>query len=321
MNGSPHPALIGLDWGTSALRAYLLGPAGEMLERRAAAHGILQLPQGGYAAAFLGIAGDWLERWPSLPVVAAGMVGSRNGWHEAPYLACPVDVLGVAKGLVAFDSGCGLLHLVPGLSTDGPRPDVIRGEEMQVLGGLTLEPKLTSSAVCVLPGTHCKWVTVREGLVTGFTTYLSGEVFALLRDHSLLGQPAREAGLATPTDAWDRTVFSRGIETVRDGGAIGIAPSLFSTRSLFLRGDLTAAQTLDHLSGLIIGEEIRSAVAALAGAACSPLVLLGDPSLCERYRVALACFGIDDVRVLNETGPFGLWRTAMAAGLVPENHP
>lgn len=313
---SSDPVMIGLDWGTSSLRAYLLGADGTLLDRRATGHGIQHLPAGGYAAAFRGVAGDWLDRCPSLPVVAAGMVGSRNGWLEVPYVPCPADPESIAKGLVAFDSGCGTIHLVPGLSQAGPLPDVMRGEEMQIIGGLALEPDLAAASLFVLPGTHCKWATIAEGRVTRFTTYLTGELFAALRDHSIIGRPAKETGVVAQPGIFDREAFAKGVRAARESGAVGVAPRLFSTRSLFLTGDLTIPQTLEYLSGLLIGEEIRSVLAELGAAACPPLVLLGDSALCDRYRLALATFGIDHVRALNETGPLGLWQIAVAAGLV-----
>jgi 2-dehydro-3-deoxygalactonokinase len=315
MNTSPHPALIGLDWGTSSLRAYLLGPHGELIDRRAEGWGIQHLPEGGYAAAFRGIAGEWLDRWPALPVLAAGMVGSRNGWREVPYVACPADPSSIASGLVAFDSGCGTIHLVPGLMQGGPLPDVMRGEEMQIVGALAMQPALAERSLLVLPGTHCKWATIEQGSVVRFTTYLTGELFAMLRDHSIVGRPAKEARARDGAPGFDELAFTRGIKMARDSGAAGVASRLFTTRSLFLTGDIKATQTLDYLSGLLIGEEIRSATVGLTDAAWPAIVLLGDPTLCERYRLALATFGIDTVKVLNETGPMGLWRIGQAAGL------
>ena len=192
MNTSQHPALIGLDWGTSSLRAYLLGPNGTLIDRRAEGWGIQHLPAGGYPAAFRGVAGEWLDRWPALPVLAAGMVGSRNGWREVPYVECPADPASIASGLVAFDSGCGTIHLVPGLMQGGSLPDVMRGEEMQIVGALAMQPALAERSLLVLPGTHCKWAVLERGRVVRFTTYLTGELFAMLRDHSIIGRPAKE---------------------------------------------------------------------------------------------------------------------------------
>jgi 2-dehydro-3-deoxygalactonokinase len=313
MSDLTTPSLIGLDWGTSSLRAALYAADGSVLDRRARPWGIQHLPEGGYAAALSGIAGDWRERWPMMPMIAAGMVGSRQGWHEVPYVACPADPAAIAAGVVPFDSGTGILHLAPGIIQTGNTPDVMRGEEAQIIGALEIEPGLARESLLVLPGTHCKWAHIGAGRVERFTTYLTGELFAMLRDHSIIGRPARDLANARPTGG---DAFVRGVRTARESGAAGIAGRLFTTRSLYLTGALEVAETLDYLSGLLVGEEIRSVLAEQGAGSCPPVVLLGDPALCARYRLALATFGIDDVRPLDDTGPAGLWRIATAAGLV-----
>jgi 2-dehydro-3-deoxygalactonokinase len=320
-------ALIGLDWGTSSLRSYRFAADGTVLEHRSRPWGIQHLPAGGYEAAFAGVAGDWRAAAPAAPVIAGGMVGSRQGWREVPYVACPADPREIARGIVAFETPGGTIHLVPGLQQGGPYPDVMRGEEVQILGALVGDPALAAAARMVLPGTHCKWATIRAGRVTGFTTYLTGELFALLRDHSIIGRPARDAREADggAAAACDEAAFLRGVRVARESGSRGIAGRLFTTRSLWLGGDLPVGQTLDYLSGLLVGEELRSVLAggddgspdrSPAGSA-APIVLIGDAALCGRHRLALAEFGIHDVRVANDTGPAGLWTIATAAGLVP----
>lgn len=316
MAAPPSCSLIGLDWGTSSLRAYLFGPDGSLIDRRAEGWGIQHLPDGGFVAALRGVAGAWLDRWPAVPVVAAGMVGSRNGWHEVPYADCPADLATIAQGLVAFDTGVGTIHLVPGLIQREPLPDVMRGEEMQIVGALAMQPRLAERSLLVLPGTHCKWAVVERGRVVRFTTYLTGELFAMLRDHSIIGRPAKEARAIATGVAFDREAFTRGVRSARESGAAGMTPRLFTARSLFLTGELAATQTLDYLSGLLIGEEIRGAVVGLPLADCPAIMLLGDPTLCDRYRLALSQFGIDAVHPLNDTGPLGLWQIGQAAGLV-----
>jgi len=313
MSAPASPSLIGLDWGTSSLRASLYAADGTVLDRRVRPWGIQHLPEGGYAAALAGIAGDWRERWPATPVIAAGMVGSRQGWHEVPYVACPADPAAIAAGVVPFDSGHGVLHFAPGIIQPGTTPDVMRGEEAQIIGALEVEPGLCRDSLLVLPGTHCKWAHVRGGRVERFTTYLTGELFAMLRDHSIIGRPARDLPAAQPSGG---PAFVRGLRAARESGAAGIAGRLFTTRSLYLTGALPVEETLDYLSGLLVGEEIRSVLAEHGGGACPPCVLLGDPALCDRYRLALATFGVEDVRTLDDTGPAGLWRIATAAGLV-----
>jgi 2-dehydro-3-deoxygalactonokinase len=312
-----QPTLIGLDWGTSSLRGYLYAADGTVLERCARPWGIQHLPEGGYAAAFRGVAGQWQDRCPAVPVLAAGMVGSRQGWREVPYVACPADPATIAAGIVAFETECGRLHLVPGISQAGDSPDVMRGEEAQIIGAVVREPELAKESLLVLPGTHCKWAHIRDGRVTRFTTYLTGELFAMLRDHSIVGRPARDAGKDAASGATVRgAAFGRGVCTARDGGAAGIMGKLFTTRSLYLAGDLQVADTLDYLSGLLIGEELRSVRAGLDDGRWPACVLLGEPTLCGRYREALMEFGAVDIRSLDDTGPAGLWHIAVAAGLV-----
>jgi 2-dehydro-3-deoxygalactonokinase len=190
-----------------------------------------------------------------------------------------------------------------------PRPEVMRGEETQIFGALSLHPGLRASAQLVMPGTHCKWVSVRDGGIASFQTYMTGEVFAALQAHTILGRPARDAGAPLSTDA---AAFANGINTARDNPD-GIAPLLFSARTLVLTGSLTAADSLEYLSGLLIGDELRC---ALQGAT-PHVALIGDPALCERYRRALALFGITSAHIITGATEAGLWQIAIDAGLVP----
>ncbi|MGE8499969.1 MAG: 2-dehydro-3-deoxygalactonokinase [Pseudomonas sp.] len=307
------PTLIALDWGTSSLRAYLLADEGHVLETRTRPWGIQHTPAGDFARAYEDVVGDWCQKWPDVPALACGMVGSRQGWREVPYAVCPADGRALASQLLALDSGCGTLHLVPGVLDACALPNVIRGEETQVFGALQLEPELAHNALLVLPGTHSKWVSVRDGSIHSFATYMTGELFAVLRDHSILGRPAREQGSDVSVEA-----FVRGLETARDSACEGVSGRLFSTRSLLLTERLAATESLDYLSGLLIGEELRSVLAGFAHEVCPPLVLIGDEQLCERYRLALMHFGVSAVRTLDNAGVAGLWFIARAAGLVAD---
>lgn len=315
MGPSAQPSLIGLDWGTSSLRGYLFGADESVLESSTQPWGIQQLPAGGFKEAFRGVAGAWRERWPEVPVIAAGMVGSRQGWREAAYVDCPADLVRLADGVLRFDTEVGPIAIVPGVIQKDEFPNVMRGEETQIMGALAQAPALAARSLFVLPGTHSKWVTIRDGRIERFETFMTGELFAVLRDHSLLGRPARDAGAAAAaTDA--AAAFARGVAAARETGARGIAGRLFSTRSLFLTGDLAAGETLDYLSGLLLGEEIRSGLAGSGPTGRPPLALIGDPGLCGRYRTALAAFGVKDVRLLGDTAAAGLWTIARAAGFV-----
>ncbi|UQY37147.1 2-dehydro-3-deoxygalactonokinase [Pseudomonas fulva] len=311
MTERPTPTLIALDWGTSSLRAYLLGDGGRVLAMQSRPWGVQHTPDGDFARAYAELVGDWYRQWPGLPALACGMIGSRQGWREVPYARCPATVNDLVDGLLALDTPGGTLHLLPGVLDASALPNVIRGEETQVFGALQLAPELCESALLVLPGTHSKWVTVREGAISHFTTYMTGELFAVLRDHSILGRPAREAGSERSDEA-----FQRGLDVARSSAAEGVSGRLFSTRSLLLTERLTAGESLDYLSGLLIGEELRSVLASLEGAACPPLVLIGDAHLCDRYRLALARFGVASVRTLEHAGVAGLWHLACAARLI-----
>lgn len=305
------PMLIALDWGTSSLRAYLLGEDGRVLATQSRPWGIQHTPHGDFARAYAELVGDWYRQWPGLPALACGMIGSRQGWLEVPYARCPATSSDLVDGLLAVDTANGPLHLLPGVLDAGALPNVLRGEETQVFGALQLAPELRDDALLVLPGTHSKWVTVRDGAISHFATHMTGELFAVLRDHSILGRPAREQGIERSDEA-----FFRGLDAARQSAAEGVSGRLFSTRSLLLTERLSAAESLDYLSGLLIGEELRSVLASFKEGACPPLVLIGDVDLCERYRLALGRFGVACVRTLENAGVAGLWQLACAAGLV-----
>lgn len=303
------PRLIALDWGTSSLRAYLLGAAGAMIDSAHAAQGIMQVADGDFAGAFDRITGAWRHRWPGLPALAAGMIGSAQGWVEAPYVACPVGANELVAGLATVPGGA--LRIVPGVIQAAPAPDVMRGEEVQVFGALALRPDLGGRGRLLMPGTHAKWVTVEEGRITGFQTYITGELFAALRNHSILGRFARD-GAPFPAAEEAEAAFLRGVAAAR--AADGIAGLLFSARALVLTGSLAPGESLDYLSGLLIGDEIRAARPDPG----APLLLVGDPALCARYTRALAEFGVNGAAEVTGATVTGLWRVAAAAGLVED---
>jgi 2-dehydro-3-deoxygalactonokinase len=296
--------LIALDWGTSSLRAFLFDGTGQLVETRARPWGIRHLPEGGYDAALAEIA----TGWPALPRLACGMVGSRNGWREVPYIDLPAGASQLGKALGSVRAADGLdVHLVPGLR-DPRGPDVMRGEETQLIGALVLRPELAATSTFILPGTHSKWAVVRDGVVTGFRTLMTGELFAVLRQHSILG--------ATGVDAVDDAdAFARGVVAARDSGTAGALSRLFSTRALMLDGALAPASVPDYLSGLLIGEEFRATLADGLARRDAPLQLIGEAALCERYRRAAALFDIELPPPIADAAAHGLWQLAMQAGL------
>ncbi|HTV84851.1 MAG TPA: 2-dehydro-3-deoxygalactonokinase [Dyella sp.] len=307
---SAHVRLIGLDWGTSSLRAYLYDVDGRVVASRRHAWGIRQLPEGGYAAALQAITADW----PPCIAVAAGMVGSRQGWLEVPYVDVPADAAAIAQGarrVEACDTHA--LWIFPGLRQQAPA-NVMRGEETQVVGALTQQPRRGAHARFVLPGTHSKWASVSDGRIVAFDTWMTGEIYALLLQHSILG-----AGVSVDhAKPLPGPAFERGLHDARASGDAGVFGRLFWVRALMLNGELAIEDVPDFLSGLLIGEEFRLASLRDRGDSAVPLCLIGDASLCQRYATAAAHFGYTAPTIVEDAAASGLWQLAWAAGLLAQ---
>ncbi|TNC05874.1 2-dehydro-3-deoxygalactonokinase [Methylobacterium terricola] len=267
--------MIAVDWGTSSARAYRLAPDGRLLERREGAGGILRVPEGGFPAALAAMVGDWLADGEA-QVLLSGMVGSRQGWQEAPYLACPAGLDDLAGAVVPVPFEGAIVRLVPGLSAADPGgvPEVMRGEEVQVFGALG--PGDADGLIC-LPGSHAKWARVADGRITGFSTHLTGEAFAALKDHTILGRMM--TGTAAPGPA-----FEAGIARSAETG--GLLHHLFGTRTLGLFGRLAPEDSASYLSGLLIGHEVAAAMTTP-----SLVRLLGSGPLMALYGRAIALKG------------------------------
>ena len=275
--------LVAIDWGTSSLRGARLDAAGQALEQRAFARGILTVAPGGFADVLAECFGDWLQAPDALGLLS-GMVGSRQGWQEAAYCPCPAGLDELAQQVLWLQPG--RLAIVPGLSVQRdeglpwPLHDVMRGEEVQILGALALSA--LRSARVVLPGTHSKWAEVSEGRITGFRSFMTGEVYALLSQHSILSR-------TLVADApWHEAAFVQAVRLALRTPSV--LSSLFSTRTLALFDTLPAEQHSSHLSGLLIGEELRAMGAGVQRPA-SPLLVVGSAALCARYTFALQALG------------------------------
>lgn len=319
--------LVALDWGTSSVRAYLMAADGGVLQQRGSAHGIQNLPLPGVAGferALIDLCGDWLRAAPGVAVAAGGMVGSAQGWRQAPYVACPADVHELARHAVTIDSAAGVRILIaPGVMYDPPGapPDVIRGEEIQIAGALLDDPSWSQRCRMVLPGTHSKWVRVAQDRIEGFSTYMTGEMFAVLCHHSILGRLMPDPG-ATGADEPDPdaadAAFAAGLSAAAASRPGDLTHQLFAVRTLGLTGRTPAPVLRDHLSGLLIGHEIVSGLAHMTGdeGDGAPLLLIGEPKLCRRYAQAFDLFGVRVAALLDNTAPRGLFRFAAAAGLI-----
>ena len=299
--------MIAVDWGTSSFRAYRLDASGAVLEQRSAAAGLLAC-QGQFEP----MLAQQLAGWSDELIVMAGMIGSRNGWREVPYVACPAGLDEIAAGMlpVVAESLPGRrIFIAPGLSRRpepgaSGAPEVMRGEETQLLG-LFDELRGTGPHAVCLPGTHSKWATVGGERINAFHTAMTGELYAVLKQHSLLGVLMDHDASAAAEDA---PAFELGVRTSRDAG--GLLSHLFSVRTRGLFGELSAAQLPSYLSGLLIGHELQG---LLAGA--QNVHLIGSEALVQRYRRALGLCGVD-VQLHGEAlAAHGLYRLAVAARL------
>lgn len=282
---SPAPALVSVDWGTSSFRARLAASDGGALEAVESGAGALALAAGAHETFLAERIGDWTRRFPGLPIVLSGMVGARQGWVEAPYVPCPAGVAEIAAKTLKLDTlRLSRLLIVPGLSVTDARgaPDVMRGEETQILGALAADRR--DDGLFVLPGTHSKWARVEAGRIVAFTTFMTGEIFAMLKDHTVLGRMMAQGADA----AHSAEGFGRGLAAAQTLERPGdLLSAVFKTRTLALFDALPADALADYLSGLLIGAEI------LAGArGAREATVVGSPALAARYRTAGEALGV-----------------------------
>ncbi len=288
---------VAVDWGTSRLRAYLLDEAGAVAASLEADKGLMQVPPGGYAAVLAEAIAPWREAAGDMPVLMSGMVGSRQGWVEVPYVGLPATLDDLAAGTVPVEApGFADLAIVPGVAagTDGAGwADVMRGEETEIFG--VLEGLGRGDGVFVLPGSHAKWVRVEGGAITHFETFMTGEVFEALSKHTILSK-MMPLGKASPA------AFARGVAAAQGLAAPGeLLTRLFSIRAETLFGRLDEADAADFLSGLLIGAEV------LAGArAVREVVVVGAAGLAARYLTALEQLGIGAVNAPPHAAAAGL---------------
>jgi 2-dehydro-3-deoxygalactonokinase len=267
------------DWGTSRFRGYLVENE-TILDRVASDEGVSNLKSGEHQGVFLRQCVRWLEAEPSAPVLLVGMVGSREGWVMAPYATCPADAAEIARAMIPVDLGGGRqAHIVPGLVCE-PAPgaaDVMRGEETLVLGA-----GVDNGLVC-LPGTHPKWVLMRGGRIERFATYMTGEMYALLREHSMIGRPATEPGDPGGFDMGLDAAMRNGGET--DTDRVGLLHLLFGARAAVVSGRMSPGLLGPYLSGLLTGDEINGALSQFSRP--STVTIVADSPRADLYVQAL----------------------------------
>jgi 2-dehydro-3-deoxygalactonokinase len=274
-----RPDWIAVDWGTTHLRAFAMGPDARVLSEAGSEDGMGRLAREQFEPALLRLVGDWLDPAHVTSVLACGMVGSRQGWFEAPYRAVPCRALD-AGGMVRVPVADPRLtvQIVPGLKQASPA-DVMRGEETQIAGALALSPGF--DGVICLPGTHSKWVHVSAGEVISFQTFMTGEMFALLSEQSVLRH-----GVAA--EGWDDAGFDAALsDTLSRPERIGAR--LFGLRAEGLIAGLSPVAARSQLSGLLIGLELAGARAYWLG---QPVLIVGASRLSALYARALAAQGL-----------------------------
>jgi 2-dehydro-3-deoxygalactonokinase len=289
------PAFIAGDWGTSNLRLRLCAADGTVLDSRDGPGAADS--RGRFPEVFDGLTEPWRKQGP-LPALLCGMAGSTFGWVEAPYLSCPEDTDNVAGSLTQARAG---VHIVPGMRCVNPlgAPDVMRGEETQLLGALALHPELAQGRhlVC-MPGTHTKWVALLDATVIEFLTVPTGEIFRLLSDHSVL---VRDRDTAITHQA---TEFELGLVESGKHAGVPLLHRLFQSRSLRLDKQLSAEGAASWTSGLLIGTDCAGAL-PLFDEITTPIYIVAAEPLAGYYATALARLGRTSVRVAGEEAAFG----------------
>ncbi len=290
-------ALIGVDWGSTRLRAHAFDHSGRVIASRQNDRGMASLSS---PAAFADALSELLVAGfddGKAPLLLAGMVGARGGWKEAPYAPLPADAASLAAALQPLEFEARRAAIVPGLCTaDADFSDVMRGEEVQAMG-LPADTRLA-----VAPGTHSKWLEVSNHRVEHFATYPTGELYALLMQHSLIGRGLR-------ADAWSDHGFRNGVHAARRHPEW--QHQLFGVRARQVRDTMPLDELPAFLSGLLIGYECTGALSAGAG---QSLTIVGGERIAALYALALREFDITatvidgDVAFCN-----GLWRIAKAA--------
>jgi 2-dehydro-3-deoxygalactonokinase len=288
-------AFIAGDWGTSHLRLRLCAADGAMLDTRRGP-GAAEA-RGRFATVFDDLVAPWRAEHGALPAILCGMAGSTFGWLEAPYLPCPEELDSIAGSLVHARAD---VRIVPGMRCTNPlgAPDVMRGEETQLLGAFAALPALERGRQLVcMPGTHTKWVLLLDGTVIEFLTVPTGEIFHMLCEHSVLVRD-RETPIVH-----DAREFERGLAECAKHAGVPLLHRIFQSRSLRLDGQLSAAGAASWTSGLLIGTDVAGALPLFA-APDSPVHIVANTQLCELYGAALAKAGRESVAVPGEDSSF-----------------
>jgi len=282
-NNNTQPFILG-DWGTSNLRLNLCTQDGRILDQKQGAGiGEVRHEAPGH---FFELTAPWRETYGAIDVLLCGMVGSNIGWLEVPYVECPTNIGVIAQQVSHFSAHNQQIHIIPGLKAQNPlgAPDVIRGEETQIIGAIEADPLLkTGPQLLCLPGTHTKWVFVQDGLIKTFLTALSGELFALFRKYSVLVDWHEEL------DPEGNEAFVKGLLRAKELSPTALLHVIFEVRSRQLVKELTPPGAVSYLSGLIIGRDVAGALDLFeTSTKLQHVTLIGNKILSTLYQAAFA---------------------------------
>ena len=298
--------MIAIDWGSSSLRAYRLDAAGVVVEQQRSDRGVLAC-DGNFAAALVPL----IAAWNDADIVLCGMIGSRDGWFEQSYQDCPagIDELAAAMTPMEVPEFPGRrLWFVPGMADRNSTevPDVMRGEETQACALLDLMRQ--GAHVLCLPGTHSKWITVRDGRIVSIATAMTGETYAAMRRHTVLGKL-----MGKDDSRFDAYAFDAGLRRSADAG--GLLHHLFGVRTLGLFGRFSEAALPSYLSGLLIGHEVRASGLFSRTPRPAQVHLIGNDRLIDAYARALVALGVGVQRHSENLAAYGMHR--LSRSLIP----
>lgn len=298
-------AIIGVDWGSSSFRAYRYNENGAVAKQIHHNSGILRVKNGDFAETLFALLASVLQQGDK--ILLSGMITSRNGWIETPYAELPLNLesyLSLAQPRVYNNTQ---LLFLPGVCQHHP-PDVMRGEELQIFGVCAA----VNDAIVILPGTHSKWVDVRNGDIVSFQTIMTGEVYDLLMNNSLIGL------VADGTD-FIENIFIKG---VKDGASWNpergtLLTKVFSARAGVLLDRLSSEEVSSFLSGLLIGSEVASGLLRTENNISRQLMIVGNQTLTDRYAMAFKILGRGDCKISSSAAARGYSRIVCEQGLIP----
>lgn len=299
------PRLIAIDWGTSNFRAFLIDGGGKVLAKKFAKLGVLKIRRNQFELVLEREIVDWRKAYGDLPIIMAGMIGSRQGWQEVPYLSCPLALKSLSQNLQAVNRQTNT-WIIPGLRIDYPdgRVDVMRGEETQILGAIAHAP--VEIHVFCLPGTHSKWAYIKDHELFAFNSFMTGEIFTLLRKHSILGRLMLGSNI-------DNSGFNRGL--IWGERSDSLLAQLFQVRTQVLAGTLNTKAVFGFLSGILIAHELHQALQSPI--AHSKVALIANPRIANLYAKALQRHNIEGIIMdADDVTATGLFKIARYAQII-----